>query len=131
MSDNLKVVQQAYSHFQNGNIPGVLGQLSSDVEWQLPQMRNVRISGLRRGNSQVAEFFSSLAEDQEAVQFEPREFVAQGDKVIALGHYKWNVKPTGKQFESDFAHVFTVRNGQITAFHEYMDSAAVEAGYTR
>jgi ketosteroid isomerase-like protein len=128
---NVKVVQQAYQDFQAGNIQGVLSQMASDVEWQLPAIANVPISGLRRGSGQVAEFFSTLAEDQEPVVFEPREFISQGDNVVALGHYKWNVKKTGRQFESDFVHVFTVRDGRIARFREYMDSAAVAAGYTK
>jgi uncharacterized protein len=130
MSDNVQVVRQAYQSFQTGDIPGVLGLMSSDVEWQLPRMGNIPISGLRRGNAQVAEFFSTLANDQEPIVFEPRDFVAAGDRVVALGHYKWTVKKTGKQFESDFAHVFTVRNGKVVRFQEFLDTARAEAAYT-
>ena len=34
-----------------------------------------------------------------------------------------------RTIEGDFAHVFTVRGGQILAFQEYMDSAAVAKAY--
>jgi ketosteroid isomerase-like protein len=37
--------------------------------------------------------------------------------------------PIGKGFESDFAMVFTVRNGKVTAFQEFTDSAAINAAY--
>jgi hypothetical protein len=33
----------------------------------------------------LGRFFSSLSDTQEARQFEPREFVAQDDRVVALG----------------------------------------------
>ena len=57
-----------------------------------------------------------------------REFVAQGDKVAALGHYAWHVKSTGRGWESDFVHVLTVRDGKVTRFQEYTSTAAfVEA----
>ena len=46
-----------------------------------------------------------------------------------LGHYVWQVKANGRTIEGVFAHVFTVRGGQIVAFHEYMDSAAVAKAY--
>jgi ketosteroid isomerase-like protein len=46
-----------------------------------------------------------------------------------LGHYVWQVKANGRTIEGDFAHVFTVRGGQIVAFQEYMDSAAVAKAY--
>ena len=44
--------------------------------------------GPRKGREQVAHFFAKLAEMQDAEQFELREFVAQGDMVVALGHYR-------------------------------------------
>jgi hypothetical protein len=47
---------------------------------------------------------AKLAEKQEAEQFEPGEFVAQGDKVVALGHYRWRIKSTGHSYPSDWAH---------------------------
>jgi hypothetical protein len=72
----------------------------------------------------VRDIFSAIAEDLEVLPFEPREYIAQGDKVVALGRYSWRVKATGREFSSDFAHVCTVRDGKIVRFHEYMDTAA-------
>jgi ketosteroid isomerase-like protein len=55
-----------------------------------------------------------------------REFVAQeGDKVVALDHYAWHVKSTGRGWESDFVHVLTVRDGKATRFQEYTNTAAL------
>jgi ketosteroid isomerase-like protein len=53
---------------------------------------------------------------QEVQHFEPREFIADGDKVVALGHYAWHVKATGREFGDDFAHVFTLCNGKVIRF---------------
>jgi len=86
-------------------------------------------AGKRQGRGAVGEFFSTLARLQDARSFEEREFIAQADKVVVLGHYVWKVKANGRTIEGDFAHVFTVRGGQIVAFHEYMDSAAVPKAY--
>jgi ketosteroid isomerase-like protein len=44
---------------------------------------------------------------------------------VALGHYAWQSKSTGREWESDFVHVFTVRDGRITRFQEYMNTAAI------
>jgi uncharacterized protein len=95
----------------------------------LPEIENVPFAGKRQGRGAVGEFFSTLASLQDARSFEEREFIAQGDKVVVLGHYVWQVKANGRTIEGDFAHVFTVRGGQIVAFHEYMDSAAVAKAY--
>lgn len=101
------------------------------MTWQLPEIEGVPLAGKRTGRDGVREFFATLARDQEVIEFEPREFVAQGDKVVSLGHYQWRVKDTGRDFASDFAHVFTIRDGKVTGFREYFDSAAVAAAYQK
>jgi uncharacterized protein len=127
--ENTTLVQQAYGHFQSGDIPAVLDSLSEDVQWVPAEAEGVPVSGTRRGCEQVGEFFQTLSETQEARQFEPREFVAQDDKVVALGHYAWHVKPSGREWESDFAHVFTVRDGKVARFKEYADTAALAEAF--
>ena len=127
--ENIQLVQQEYTDFQNGDIQSVLGRLSSDVEWIVPQPKGVPMGGTYHGVEEVGRFFSSLGDAQEARQFEPREFVAQGDRVVALGHYAWHVRSTGRGLESDFAHVFTVEDGKVRRFQEYTDSAALAEAF--
>ena len=127
--DNVSVVKQAYENFKTGDIEALLGQMSEDVDWRLPDTEGVPFAGARRGRAQVAEFFTTLAGAQDTLAFEPREFVAQGDKVVALGTYKWRVKKNGREYGGDWAHVFTVREGKIAGFHEYMDTAAASGAF--
>jgi uncharacterized protein len=129
--DNVKVVQQAYANFKTGSIPALLDQLSEKVEWQLPEMEGVPLGGKRKGRDGVAGFFTKLAETEEVISFEPREFVAQGDKVVAMGSYSFRVKGTQRDFTSDFAHVFTVQNGKVARFQEYLDTAKAVAAYQK
>ncbi|HZT57384.1 MAG TPA: nuclear transport factor 2 family protein [Pyrinomonadaceae bacterium] len=127
--DNSNVVRQAYENFKTGDIGTLLGQMSEDVDWRLPDIEGVPFAGARRGAGQVAEFFSTLGDAQDVLSFEPREFVAQGEHVVALGEYKWRVKKNGREYGGGFAHVFTVRGGKIVAFHEYMDTASAADAY--
>lgn len=127
--ENTKLVQQGYHHFKSGNIPALLDMLSDNVEWVFPELKGVAVTGTRRGRKEVADFYAKLAETQETLSFEPREFVAQGDKVVVLGHYSFRVKATGRQFESDWAEVFTIKNGKIARFQEYANTAAAMVAY--
>jgi hypothetical protein len=133
MSDqkNADVVRQAYNSFKTGRFQALLNLLSTDVDWRLPEIKGVPFSGARRGRDQVGKFFAGIAEHQEALQFEPREFVSEGDKVVSIGHCEWRIKSTGKKFASDFAHIFTVRDGKIVGFLEFLDTAAETAAWTR
>jgi ketosteroid isomerase-like protein len=123
------IPQQAYEAFQRADVPAILGQLADDVEWIIPTIANVSFTGHRRGRAQVAEFFTTLAQEQDAIRFEPKEFIAADDKVVALGSYEWKVKSTGRTWRSEFAHVFTVRDGKIVRFQEFTDTAAAAAAY--
>ena len=127
--ENTQLVKQGYQHFKNGDIQGLLGLLSEDVEWTQFEIEGVPFSGTRRGPERVGEFFSQVFDTEEPLQFEPREFVAQGDKVVALGHHAWRVKSTGREYETDFVHVFTVRDGKVAKYQEFMDTAVVGAAY--
>jgi len=128
---NTEIVKQAYNNFKNGDIQAVLSLISEDVDWRLPAVENMPQSGQRRGINQVTEFFSLLADTQESKEFEPREFIAQGDRVVALGHYVWQAKSTGREFESNFVHVFTVRDGKVIGFDEYFDTATAAAAFRK
>jgi ketosteroid isomerase-like protein len=131
MSDqyNVEVVRHAYENFKTGRIGALLEQVSEDVDWRLPEIEGAPFAGARRGRGQVSEFFTSLTDSQDVVSFEPREFVAQGDKVVALGSYVWRVKSNGREYGGEWAHVFTIQDGNIIGFNEYMDSARAEAAY--
>jgi uncharacterized protein len=133
MSEQAKtaIVQQAYNNFKTRNIQELLDQMSDDVSWQLPEIEGVPLAGKRTGRDGVSDFFATLARDQDVVEFELREFVAQGDKVVSLGHYQWRVKANGREYASDFVHIFTVRDGKITGFREHFDTAVVAAAYQK
>jgi ketosteroid isomerase-like protein len=128
---NTAIAQQAYESFKKGDIQTLLKLMSDDIDWELPEIDSVPIAGRRSGRDAVSEFFAMVARDQEVIAFEPQEFVAERDKVVALGHYKWRVKDTDREFASDFVHIFTVRDGRIVAFREHFDTAAVAAAYQK
>jgi ketosteroid isomerase-like protein len=127
---NLRLVQEFYAAFRRGDITGVLDTLADDVGWFLPGPKDiVPFVRERPGREQVAQLIAKLTETQDADQFEPREFIAQGEKVVALGHYRWRVKPTGRSYASDLVHVFTVQDGKVSTFREYLDTHAWAAAY--
>jgi ketosteroid isomerase-like protein len=123
--DNVELVQRMYAEFGQGNIPAVLDAVSEDVEWFIPgPVGLIPFVGRRTGREQVGEFFATLAATETAVEFEPREFIAEGDQVVVLGHQRWTVKATGITYEDDWAHVLTVRDGKVVRFREYHDTYA-------
>ena len=130
-SGNVQVVRDAYGAFLRGNIDGVLALVDDGVEWQAVKGTEGVLphAGVRHGRSGVADFFADLATTVEFTRFEPREFIAQGEQVVAIGDYAANVTTTGRSITSDWVMVFTIRNGKIVRFREWTDSAQLVRAY--
>jgi hypothetical protein len=131
-SQNTKIVQDAYAAFTRGDIATLLGLMADDIVWQpvIGAASHVPFSASRSGKPAVAEFFQQVATSEDFTQFEPREYITQGNDVVAIGHYRAVVKATGKSFDSDFAMAFTLKDGKIVRFREFTDSASVNAAYS-
>lgn len=128
---NVDVVRQAYKAFGSGNIEGLLNLLDDHIEWQpvMGAAPHVPTAGTRIGKQAVADFFRILNEHITFSQFEPREFIAQGDTVVVLGRYEGRATDTGRTFAAEWAMVDTVKNGKITRFREYVSTSALDAAF--
>ena len=128
MSDptNVDIVQRFYGAFGRGDIPAALDLLSDDVEWTFQAPSVIPFAGTRHGREGVAQFFSLVGETLEFQQFEPRQFVGQGDTVV-VGYERNLIKPTGRTFEQEWAHVYALRDGKIAKHRGFEDTAAYVA----
>jgi uncharacterized protein len=128
--ENTETVRRLFAAFGSGDVATLMSLLSEDVVWFLPGDPGVvPHAGERRGHAGASQFFQLLGGAVEFEQFEPREFVAQNDKVVALGTERGRVRATGKTFDNPWALVFTVRDGLITEFRGYEDTAAVASAF--
>ena len=124
--ENVQLVKNAYAAFGRGDIQGLLGMLSDDVEWDIPG-EGLPISATYRGHDGVGSFFQKLGQEADLLVFEPREFVAQGDHVLVIGWERGKIKATNRAFEVNWVMAFTVRGGKIAKFREYTDTQAIAA----
>ena len=129
-AQNTKIVKDAYEAFGRGDVQTLLGYFDESIVWKPVHGAGAHVptAGERRGKAAVGEFFKIVSEQVNFLRFEPREFIAQGDKVVALGHYEAKA-PTGRGFASDFVMVFALRDGKVVQFQEFSDSAAINAAY--
>ena len=128
--DNLRLVQEGYGDFGRGDIATLLEKFADDIEWVVPGPKSTPLAGIYRGKNEVAGFFKRLSDLAEISSFEPRQFVAQGDTVVAMGRETGRVKSTGRTFVSEWAMAFKVRNGKVVKFQEYADTANIAAAFS-
>jgi uncharacterized protein len=129
-ADNTKIIQDCYAAFGRGDVQAILDRVDDNVSWNAwyGAGKQVPFGGTRHGKAAVGDFFKQIAQHINFSTLEPRQFVATGDKVVALGHYSGKTS-AGKNYDSDFAMVFTLRNGKVTHFQEFNDSAAINAAF--
>lgn len=128
---NTDIVRSGYEKFGTGDVDGLLELFADNILWQVPEIENAPFTGVREGKPAVAEFFKLLSENETFDRFEPLEFIAQNDKVVVLGEVAVTVNPTGRSYESDWVHVFTVHDGVVTSFQEFFDTAAVTKAFQK
>ena len=123
--ENIDLVRKGYEAFGRGDVAGLLATLDEQVLWVTSGPADLPTAGRRRGHEGAREFVRTLSTVVDVERFEPKQFVAQGDLVIVLGTDAGRLKSTGKTFDMDFAHAFTIRNGKVAAFQEYRDTSAL------
>ena len=131
--DNVQMVQQIYAAFGRGDIPAILNTMADGVEWHDVEWRlgpgDTLPWTLRRGRDGVAQFFQDLGGALEVLGFEPKEFIAQGEKVVALGSVQARVKSTGRTFDDNWAMVWTFGGDKVVGFRIYHDTGAIAAAF--
>ena len=125
MTDTTALIQSAYACFGRGDIPGLLDMMSPDIEWTFKGDRRATYTGRFTGKGQVGEWFGCVGQSDDIQAFEPREFIAGPGSVTVLGWERTRLLPDGGTFESDWVHVWQVRDGKITRFWGMLDTEAV------
>jgi ketosteroid isomerase-like protein len=75
----------------------------------------------------LKDYFEGLARDWEMLEFEAEHFVAQGDRVVMLGHCTWRFKKTGKVVSTPKADSWRIVDGKAVEYYEYFDTAQLHA----
>ena len=81
------------------------------------------------GHAHITRFFQTLGTTADLKIFEPRSFLADGDKVVVMGYEEGEVRKTGRPWKTHFTHAFTVANGKITQHREYVDTQAISEAF--
>ena len=123
-STALDVVKQAYDAYGRHDLPAILNLFAEKTDWQFIGPVSLPYAGLRANRKEVADFFEALVRADDTAVFEPREFIEAGENVTVLGWTKVTARETQKTFETEWVHVITVRDGKITRWRGFANTAA-------
>src|SRR6195952_5261938 len=120
---NVQVVKDFFAAMGRGDKQGLLALSAEDIEWIIPG-KDWPLAGTHRGHAGLTDFLGTASKSIET-STEPREFVAQGDRVLVVGFATGKIKATNKTFEDDWVFAITVRDGRLTSIREYIDTQAL------
>ena len=120
---NIQTVKDFFAAIGRGDREALLALVAEDVEWIIPG-EAWPLAGTRRGHAGLADLLETASKTLET-STEPREYVAQGDRVLVVGFARGKVKATNRTFEDHFVFAITVRNGKLTNIREYIDTQAL------
>src|SRR6202521_5386382 len=121
---NSQVVKDFFAAIGSGDKQRLLSLVAEDIEWIVPG-EDWPLAGTHRGHAGLAAVLRKASEEVEMTYPEPPEFVAQGDRVLAIGIATGKIKATNKPFKDDWVFDITVRDGKLSNIREYIDTQAM------
>ena len=125
---NSAIVAQIFERFAAGDVPGLLSFQSDEVVWDHRGPASP-LNNLWKGKTGITQFLNTLLTTQEVIEFEPQDFFVNEDQVVALGHFRFKVIETEREWASDFAMVFTLKEGLVTHWRPIFDYTAERIAY--
>ena len=120
---NIQTVKSFFAAIESGDKNALLAVVAEDIEWIIPG-KDWPLAGTYHGHAGLAKLLETASGAIET-STEPREYVAQGDRVLVIGFAQGRIKATNKTFVDDWIFAITVRDGKLASIREYIDTQAL------
>jgi ketosteroid isomerase-like protein len=125
---HIELLKEAYKKWNDtkaGSVDHWLALMTDDVEFRslaggAERMEFTRTSTCK---DEVKRYFAELTSQWEMKHYVIDEYIAQGERVVALGTCSFKNKKTGKILETPKADFHRFRDGKICEFFELYDTA--------
>lgn len=122
MTHATDLIRNFYAALSIGDAPTALGLMADDIEWTT--MWHYQVDGL--GPQKVAKgLLTPLMAEWLSFALTPTAYIAERESVVSLGRFTGTHRASGKSVDAGYAHVWTVRDGKIAQFRQYIDTLAV------
>jgi ketosteroid isomerase-like protein len=126
--DNVGLLKNLYAAFGRGEIPTVLGGMSPDIRWHQAESNPYMPSGEPwvGPDAVLNNLFMRLGAEWDGFTVHPKTFHDAGNSVVVEVRYTGRYKATGKSMDAQACHVWDVKDGKVTRFQQYVDTAKVQ-----
>jgi uncharacterized protein len=123
------IVEDFFTALASGNEQAALGLVTADATFEAQGPPSVPIYGQFEGHDGVRHFIAILREMFDTERFEVRQSTQSDGVAFAYGYMQHRVRKTGQVFRSEWALYCEVRDGRISTYKMFEDTAALAAAY--
>ena len=128
-------IKHVYERFAAGDVAGVVAAFAPNIEFRLAEGHPYRPNGAPWVGAEAITqgFFMKAGTEWDQWKIEVLDVLDMADAAVAECRYTGLYKPTGRVLDVQVCHVWRFAGGQITSFHQYLDTARLQEtmGYRR
>ena len=128
----LKDAYQRWHDTKAGSVDHWLNLMTDDVKFRSLAAGAIEMLFTRPSSNkdEVTHYFAGLTHEWEMIYYRVDEYIAQRDRVVALGHVSFKHTKTAKTLVTPKADFHKFRDGKICEFFEYFYTAQALATAT-
>jgi len=121
---NISVIDGLYKAFAVGDIPSVLGVMDAEIVWNEAEGNSYADGNPYIGPEAILNgVFARIGADHEYFNLEDIILhEMSNDQVLATLRYKGKLKENGAIFDTQAAHLWTLKDGKVVVFQQYVDT---------
>jgi ketosteroid isomerase-like protein/Tfp pilus assembly protein PilF len=125
----MATVAKLYDSFAEGDIPAVVAGLDERVVWREAEGNPLADNNPYVGPDAVLNgVFARLGAEHEYFKLKDIQLhPVAGNQVLATLRYEAKRKTSGRELDVQAAHLWTLRDGKVTAFQQYADTQQIAA----
>ncbi|UCA56578.1 MULTISPECIES: nuclear transport factor 2 family protein [Aequorivita] len=123
-AQNIAIIEGLYKAFSAGDIPTVLAGLDPKIVWNEAEGNSLADGNPYIGPEAVLNgVFARIGAENEYFKLKDIELHnMDNNQVLATLRYEGKFKQTGKIYDVQAAHLWTLKNGKIVAFQQYVNT---------
>lgn len=125
--ENVAILKEAYDYWSKNKeqaFENWMNLLSDEVQFKslADGHQGMEFTRACHCKNDVLRYFQELAGEWEMIEYTVDEYIAQNDRVVAIGSCHWRYIRTGKEVKTPKVDIITMKDSKIVSFFELYDT---------
>jgi hypothetical protein len=131
--NNMTIIDNLYKAFSTGDIPSVLDTMNADIVWNEAEGNAYADGNPYIGPDAVLQgVFARIGAEHEYFNLTDIQLhEISNNQVLATLRYNAKVKKNGAEYNAQAAHLWTLKDGKIITFQQYVDTKKLAEAFQK